>query len=229
MAIAICSKCGSHIEYEMGEEFAYCPICECDQVEIKNNYTQELSEELNQKYSHLDVEAFTNPQKEALKIIDGLKERYKKITDLEAKLAESEKKAITYVKEIVFLDKKLENLNKEFELAQEHNEKTVEYWKNECSQLKHQLSEKEKEIKQLKLDLGMFKSVNEFINNYGIDKAREVLLQSEKTKKQDKIEFAVEHLEKVKNNILSNITFGIESVGIMNGIDNQIKQLKEGK
>ena len=40
---------------------------------------------------------------------------------------------------------------------------------------------------------------------------------------------AIEQLEKVKTNILSNITFGIESVGIMNSIDNQIKQLKEGK
>ena len=72
------------------------------------------------------------------------------LADLEVKLAESEKKARTYAKEIVFLDKKLENLNKEFELAQEHNEKTVEYWQNECSQLKQQLAEKEKEIEVMK-------------------------------------------------------------------------------
>ena len=29
-------------------------------------------------------------------------------------------------------------------MAQEHNEKTVEYWQNECSQLKQQLAEKDK-------------------------------------------------------------------------------------
>lgn len=69
--------------------------------------------------------------------------------------------------------------------------------------LQSQLVEKDKIIKQLKLDLGMFKSVNEFINHYGIEKAREVLLQSEKTKNQDKISFALEQLEKVKNIILN--------------------------
>ena len=73
MAITICNECGSHIEYEIGEEFAYCPICENDQVEIKKNYTQELSENLNQIYSHLGVEAFPNQQEEALKIILNIK------------------------------------------------------------------------------------------------------------------------------------------------------------
>lgn len=68
----------------------------------------------------------------------------------------------------------------------------------EIQELKQQLAEEDKEVKQLKLDLGMFKSVNEFLNRYGIEKAREVLLQTEKTKNQDKILFALEQLEKVK-------------------------------
>ena len=71
-------------------------------------------------------------------------EQGEKIKELETKLVESETKARNYAKEIAFLDKKLENLNNEFELAQEHNEKTVEYWQNECSQLKQQLAEKDK-------------------------------------------------------------------------------------
>lgn len=77
------------------------------------------------------------------------KELMKKIQELEAKLAESESKAKTYAKEIVFLDKKFKNLNKEFELAQEHNQKTIEYWQNEYSQLKQQLAEKDEIIKGL--------------------------------------------------------------------------------
>ena len=77
-------------------------------------------------------------------------------------------------------------------------DKRIKELEQENQQLKQQLANKDKELKQLKLDLGMFKSVNEFLNRYGIEKAREVLLQTEKTKRQDKISFAVEQLEKVK-------------------------------
>ena len=81
------------------------------------------------------------------------------------------------------------------------NEEVLEELRTELRQfadLEAKLANKDKELKQLKLDLGMFKSVNEFINRYGIEKAREVLLQTEKTKRQDKISFAVEQLEKVE-------------------------------
>ena len=100
------------------------------------------------------------------------------------------------------------------------------------------LERKDAEIKQLKLDLGMFKSVNEFINGYGIEKAREVLLQTEKTKYQDKISFAIEQLEKVKDIILNerkitSFKFDIFNKGkdtalfwLNEQIDNQINELK---
>lgn len=78
-----------------------------------------------------------------------------------------------------------------------------EQLQTKITDLQSQLAEKDKRIKQLKLDLGMFKSVNEFINGYGIEKAREVLLQTEKTKNQDKISFALEQLEKVKVQFVS--------------------------
>lgn len=39
------------------------------------DYVTELSEELNQIYSHLGVEAFSNQQEEALKLIDGFDEK----------------------------------------------------------------------------------------------------------------------------------------------------------
>ena len=35
MAKAVCSECGCPIEYTKGEDFAYCTMCENDQVEIK--------------------------------------------------------------------------------------------------------------------------------------------------------------------------------------------------
>ena len=115
----------------------------------------------------------------------------KQISDLEAKLEESEKKR-----------KHLKDwLDNEILTSVDHETyySTIDEYEKEIEQLKQQLAEKEKELKQLKLDLGMFKSVNEFLNSYGIEKAREVLLQTEKTKKQLKIEFAIAELEKVRD------------------------------
>jgi hypothetical protein len=43
------------------------------------DYVTELSEDLNQIYSHLGVEAFPNQQEEALKIIDGFDEKLKQL------------------------------------------------------------------------------------------------------------------------------------------------------
>ena len=34
MAVAICSECGCPVEYTKGEDFAYCPMCYNDQVEV---------------------------------------------------------------------------------------------------------------------------------------------------------------------------------------------------
>ena len=149
----------------------------------------------------------------------------KQISDLEAKLAESEEESKARYKD----------------------------WQEEiraCDELRVVLAEvrkqlAEKELKQLKLDLRMYKSVNEFLNRYGIEKAREVLLQTEKTKYQDKISFALEQLEKVKewceNHKYSDeddyvITYEPDEEDasgcvdyLKDFIDNQIKQLKEMK
>ena len=99
----------------------------------------------------------------------------------------------------------------------------MEDLEKENNQLNQQLAEKEKEIKQLKLDLGMFKSTNEFINRYGIEKAREVLLQSEKTRNQT----AIEVLEKVKEYYISNVQWTRhKGMSMLEFIDQQIKSLK---
>ena len=157
-----------------------------------------------------------------------------RIADLEAKLAECENKVKGFVE---LFDKKQHENYEQF---------------CEIQQLKQQLAEKAEQVKQLKLDLGMFKSVNEFLNSYGIEKAREVLLQTEKTKNQDKISFALEQLEKVRKSIKNlhgqkNCKIGNSYIQkkdklynkyiieldvleeVLEIFDNQIKQLKEMK
>ena len=147
-------------------------------------------------------------------LVPILNRQDQQIADLEAKLAESEKKL------------------KDYELVIKLDIPVIK-------QLEQQLAEKDEEIKQLKLDLGMFKSVNEFLNSYGIEKAREVLLQTEKTKHQDKISFCVEQLEMFRdtmekineNNSGYIIRFSSmrDREKFHEALDNQIKQLKEMK
>ena len=42
MSKSICNECGCHIEVVDGEEWAYCPICENDQVEVVRHYKNYL-------------------------------------------------------------------------------------------------------------------------------------------------------------------------------------------
>ena len=134
---------------------------------------------------------------------DFVKKQQKRIAELEAKFAESEKERRKAYQDGFF---------------QKQFEKDVE-----ICQLKQQLAEKDKETKQLKFDLGMFKSVNEFINRYGIEKAREVLLQTEKTKNQDKILFCIDKLKKVKE---YNATRVFSNSLVDKFIDQQIEELR---
>lgn len=75
-------------------------------------------------------------------------------------------------------------------------------------ELKEKLAEKEKEL-------------------IGRKKLCDLRYEQLKQAHQDKINFAVEQLLQVKEKILSNTTFGIESVEIMNSIDKQIEELKK--
>lgn len=174
----------------------------------------------------------------------NLEECHKVIADLEAKLAESEKKVKHWHNLYNERDKQFQSVRQRYHLLnklQSNYDKKdklhLAYMQcaelvDENEQLKQQLAEKDKEIKQLKLDLRMFKSVTEFLNCYGIEKAREVLFQTEKTKNQDKISFAIEKLVGVQKYISDNAVYvEEESFGreINNFIDNQIKQLKEMK
>ena len=105
--------------------------------------------------------------------------------------------------------------------------------KNQLADLEAKLAEKEEQAKQLKIDLRMYKSVNEFLNGYGIEKAREVLLQTEKTKQQDKISFAVEQIIKTKETLIKFLQdegfYENEWYDLFDKIDNQINVLRNNK
>lgn len=90
-----------------------------------------------------------------------------------------------------------------------------------------------KEIKQLKFDCVMYKSANYLINDIGIDKAREIMFQSEKKLKQSQNSKAIEVLIGVKEYLLKEANYS-EEIGFAeyvneNYIDNQITELRGGE
>ena len=140
------------------------------------------------------------------------------VSDLEAKLAESEK------------ERELDN----------------SFWKQECDSLQKTLVEKDKEIENLTEELDDKNFCKDFVDLYNENKLKTQMLH-ENCK--DKISFTIQQLEKVKNKIESKVEsiykilddLNIKIVGestsrelnayeeIAKDIDNQIKQLKEGK
>lgn len=103
------------------------------------------------------------------------------------------------------------------------------------------IKKQEEEIKQLKFDCAMYKSANYLINDVGLDKAREIMFQTEKKLKQSQNSKAIEVLEKVKEIILeerkeSAFRFDTFSKGkdtalfwINEQTNNQIAELRGGK
>ena len=136
------------------------------------------------------------------------KEMYElKIADLEAKLAESEKSKESY---------RLQNEQHHLQLLQFYSRLGVEAFGADIHEkaletlmlMKEQLAEKDKEIKKLKTARNCsYKQIEIW-----------------------KHEFAVEQLEKVKENIHYLLSFDYNLLSKVNEqFDNQIKQLKEGK
>lgn len=94
----------------------------------------------------------------------------------------------------------------------------------ENQQLKQQLAEKDKELSEyVKIVDDLHKQLSDKCDF------------CDKTKDQDKISFAVEQLKKVKNYMITDekdmfgANYLMNSVYVLEFIDNQIKQLKEGK
>ena len=129
---------------------------------------------------------------------------------------------------------KLINILEEYKFCADN---IIQFYADKCDNYYQQLEDIKKESKRLKFDLAMFKSVNEIINRYGIEKAREILFQTEITKKQDKISFAVAELKKtlsyaedilneaLKNSSLNNSFYD----KLLDKIDNQIENLEKEK
>ena len=145
---------------------------------------------------------------------DFISELTNKITDLEAKLAEMQ--------------------NEKDELISKYR-----YWKGECAELKQQLAEKENTIttliedsktskELLKKEIEELKAQRHIYLTRSVDECNKItMLELElQHKDQDKISFCIEQLEKVK---LFNRQRAYNYMPLTNYIDNQIKQLKEGK
>ena len=99
----------------------------------------------------------------------------------------------------------------------------------QINQLKQQLAEKDKEIERLK-EITIFKdSRNMTTKINGVDFSDEqiIILQNlDILKKYDQSQLAIQELEKVKDFAFENTMLGIETVAVINQIDQQIKELK---
>ena len=200
-------------------------------------------------------------------IIDTLNDQQDKISDLEAKLAESEKNVEFYqerysdattsaygadliAKNIQSrLEEEIRELKQQLEETEEERDGNYENysicWKDN-THLKQQLAEKEKE------NLTLFSMLYETLEKQGcenitstIEQMTNLTLEKQSNwfkencvKDQDKISFAVERLKKVKEKVVKLKDYSRCDkykecwdiiIDIIIDIDNQIKQLKEGK
>ena len=149
-----------------------------------------------------------------------LKELKQKITDLEAKLAKKDKSILFWKR---MFDNSQEALAERIDRANE---------------ILKELAEKDRQIEQLKKfdDLNktffdLFKTAFKEPNK--VDDLFNTLKTMQEKQEQDKISFAVERLEKVKEEIGNNISpiifqdsYWLGKQTVLDKIDNQIKQLK---
>ncbi len=189
-----------------------------------------------------------------------------KIADLEAKLAELNKEplncsqlengmslCIIQKSKIAELEAKIAELREQITICNEENSKSFIKSVNamrENAELKQQLAEKEKEIETLKFMMRNMEQASRNVPNAmaGQRKRIDELTKELKQHNQDKISFAVEQLEKVKEFCEANCekcddpdseysckVIGLDDIlytgdmSLFEYIDNQIKQLKEGK
>ena len=186
--------------------------------------------------------------------IEEYEELTNKITDIEAKLAESEEQIWALENQKLHAHNCLNKLKQQLAESEEKIKKAYQegllqkqFDKDvEIEQLKQQLAEKDKEIENLEQRVS-----DKSTALYGAElMARDVQWHLEKQihelkqANQDKIAFAVEQLEKVKDSVL-DVSNGYWKHFMTNGaeymlssdlesclkeyIDDQIKQLKEGK
>lgn len=225
------------------------------------------------KYFDEEIEKNAN-EKFKKHIVDILTIKDSQISDLEAKLAESEKKILElqedsirdnqiYNEQLAECEKERDGNYENYSICWKENEQLKQQLEENdayklrielagadetISQLKQQLAEKEKEIESLKASsdknidyLIEFASLIE--NEKDCNRMLKALDRVKKGKKyivdkeyQDKISFAVEQLEKVLKTLeekqfykKEDTAYCVHPAQIAEYIDNQIKQLKEGK
>lgn len=209
----------------------------------KKEYVIELSEELNQIYSHLGVEAFPNQQEEALKIIDRFEEKDKKITDLETKLAEYKSKTRVAFGQLASFQLQYDDLKKEYKGQEGLLEKTLATntkLQLELDQIKQQLVESEKQVKhwhdlynnrdkQFQSVRQRYHLLNKLQSNYdkkdklhlAYMQCAELIEENEKLKKQLE-EKQIQELENVRKYV-DGRTY------LAQYLDERVKQLKENR
>ena len=169
-------------------------------------------------------------------IVNLLNQQNKQIADLEAKLAESEERVKHWHDLYNERDKQFQSVRQRYHLL---NKLQSNYDKKdklhlaymqcaelveENEQLKQQLAEKEKQNKILKSENHALMSDNAYQEEdiFELNSLKEYY-------KNNTIDFAVAELEKMKEDILLDISIGIQREWISNKIDKQIKELKEKK
>lgn len=132
---------------------------------------------------------------------------FRENTDLEAKLAESEKSNEYFADRVEKADKEIKEIYKDYNvLVEEYNE------------LKQQLAEKEKEIERLNLE---FETQEDWQEKW------QKLYDETCNLNHDKISFAVEQLEKVKEKLNELFENEHGCAVITDVLNNQIKELKK--
>lgn len=139
--------------------------------------------------------------------------------ELAGKIFEQDQKIKELESQVTKWKQDYENCSKlEKHMSKEHQH-CLDNWR-ETEKENQQLKE---EIKQLKFDCAMYKSANYLINAYGIDKAREIMFQTEKKLKQSQNSKAIEVLKQAK---IEFETYYADNIwNYPEWIDNQIKEL----
>ena len=131
-------------------------------------------------------------------------------------------------------DQKISDIETKLEQLQKEKELDNIFWKQECDSLQKALTEKEKEIEQLKKFDDLNKTLFDlfrtaFKKPNKVDDLFNTLKTMQEKQDQDKISFAVEQLEKVYEYTADVWWVDGVSEAVCNFIDQQIKELKEKK
>ena len=251
MAKAICSECGCPVEYRIGEDFTYCPMCENDQVKINLSYESKVlnnffkkqnndvgmnKEELKEMlklYTKQDLWEFNQIKaKKQIDLMAQIKEQDQKISDLEAKLEESENELAKEKRHINRLksanksfDERLDDLideNKQLKQQLAETDKLMQEYLSKCLSLEQQLAEKENEIKSLRTRQFIDMTEKEMLelkiatHNQDLKKIRDIFNQSQN-------QTVIAELEKVRH-----YAKHIQG-GLIDYLDQQIRVLKGDK